>query len=236
MHVFLIAHSLLLVASLSSALLLPPTNFISSNGSSPLGFPTTPRSNSTSPLFNDLIHCNGQLYGSGLNKRSCENAWDKMGRSSTPQQWYPSQMRRTTSLPIRYLSDDGLCAIDVKLAGSSRGDISSELAIAGITESILLQCVEDRSRVGGRGIVPCKLRTFSRCVSSSCLRSNGKSRETYTIAEDLCTMACFKKPHSVGICKGGYLLVLHTLLSCTFNLTRTARLSPFVAHKTQPMK
>ncbi|CAF9934758.1 MAG: hypothetical protein HETSPECPRED_009346 [Heterodermia speciosa] len=58
-----------------------------------------------------------------------------------------------SKLPLRYLSDDGLCAIDVKLPQGSKGDTTSDRAIAGAARSVLFECVEDHGW-GGRLEVP----------------------------------------------------------------------------------
>ena len=84
-----------------------------------------------------------------------------MGRSSEqhglfprPPGFYPSIPLKWRT-PIRYLSDDGLCAIDVELIKSSRGDTTRDSDTAGVAESILHGCVENKGE-GGFGEVPCK--------------------------------------------------------------------------------
>ena len=57
-------------------------------------------------------------------------------------------------LPTRYLSDDGLCAIDVHMSRFTQGDISSDHEIAMAAQSILMKCVLEFG-LGGRGMVQC---------------------------------------------------------------------------------
>ena len=57
--------------------------------------------------------------------------------------------------PIRYLSDDGICAIDVQLA-SGRDDSSSSFVISWYAKTILDACV---TKLGKGGSV----RGFSKC-------------------------------------------------------------------------
>ena len=84
-----------------------------------------------------------------------------MGRSSDPHGLFPRPPGFYPSIPpkwrvpIRYLSDDGLCAIDVELAKRSKGDTTSDADIVEIAESILHQCVEAHGE-GGYAEVPCK--------------------------------------------------------------------------------
>ena len=101
------------------------------------------------------IHCDSGRYGRGLSKSSCENAWEKMSRTGNPQELFPRPRGSEPTMPpvwrvlIRYLSDDGLCAIDVELTHYSKGDIT------GMTESIFSKCVEGMGQ-GGGAIAPCK--------------------------------------------------------------------------------
>ena len=84
-----------------------------------------------------------------------------MGRSSDPHGLFPRPSGFFPAIPlkwrvpIRYLSDDGLCAIDVELAKRSEGDTTSDGDIVETAEAILHQCVEGH----GEGVfaeVPCK--------------------------------------------------------------------------------
>ena len=59
--------------------------------------------------------------------------------------------------PIRYLSDDGICAIDVQLESGARWDTSNWDIISGYAKTILDECVA-RQQKGG------SVRGFSKWV------------------------------------------------------------------------
>lgn len=107
------------------------------------------------------VRCAGSAAGFDLSMNSCVNAWRKMGRSSDQHRLFPRPVGFFPSIPlkwripIRYLSDDGLCAIDVDLAKNSKGDTTSDGDIARIAEAILYQCVETLGE-SGSSEVPCK--------------------------------------------------------------------------------
>ena len=156
-----------LVSHQCSALLLPTAGSISNTGNSPSNDPEEVLSNSTTLSYPGEIRCNDQRFGRGLDKRSCWNAWDKMPRSSDQHNLYPRLSGRHTSvpvlskLPIRYLSDDGLCAIDVRLIAGSKGDTTTDRVIAAAARSVLFECLETDGW-GGQLEIPCKSRTLSK--------------------------------------------------------------------------
>ena len=100
-------------------------------------------------------HCSGIYYGYDLNKESCENAWAKIDQSATSGT-YHTRPRSTGEhvdppdvvLPARYLSDDGVCAIDVKIKPGSTWDVTSGLEIAAQAGKILDSCLH-RADIGG---------------------------------------------------------------------------------------
>ena len=114
------------------------------------------------PQLNDMVLCSWRRYGYYLSDDSCRNAWDKIGDSATPRKLHArphgrgqqAEIPLMSRLPVRYLGDDGFCAIDVKLEGG-REDTSSDRAISAATDSVLLKCVE-RSGSGGRSPVACE--------------------------------------------------------------------------------
>ena len=77
-----------------------------------------------------------------MSMESCLNAWAKIGRDTTLVTVH-TRRRATTILvaPIRYLSDDGICAIDVVLAPALTKEISSEFFISTYAKSIIDKCV-----------------------------------------------------------------------------------------------
>lgn len=160
----------LLVSHQCSALLLPTAGSISNTGSSPNNYLEEVLLNSTPLLRPGELRCNDQRFGRGLDKRSCWNAWDKMPRSSDQHNLYPRLSGRHTSvptlskLPIRYLSDDGLCAIDVRLLVGSNGNTTTDRVIAGAARSVLFECLETHGW-GGQLENPCKSRTLSKGIT-----------------------------------------------------------------------
>ena len=100
------------------------------------------------------IACSGRFYGYGLNPESCENAWEKI-RQTTAIHYYHNRPSSGSvkppdiALPVRYLSDDGICAIDIKSpkVGKS-GDSTNGLQIAENAELLLNRCVKLQRRGG----------------------------------------------------------------------------------------
>ena len=151
--------TLFLILDLSLSLLLPlPGLNDSQNGLQNAALGHARPSNHT---LLSSIRCNGRARGYDLTMSSCGNAWRKMGRSSDQHGLFPRPAGFFPAIPpkwrvpIRYLSDDGLCAIDVDLATQSKGDTTSDGDIAGMAESILHRCVEVHGE-GGYAEVPCK--------------------------------------------------------------------------------
>ena len=106
-------------------------------------------------LYASKIMCSKAHQGANPSIESCYQAWRKMPYSRDIKEY---TRRSTTSvpevgevtLPIRYLSDDGLCAIDVTVDRNAAAirDRTSELRIQGVTEDLLRKCVIG-SRTGG---------------------------------------------------------------------------------------
>lgn len=72
-------------------------------------------------------------------------------------------------VPIRYLSDDGHCAVDVALKHGIRGDVSSGFAVARATGRVFQQCLAAARDGYTSGFSKCKSRSSSyfqriRCV------------------------------------------------------------------------
>ena len=62
------------------------------------------------------IFCSGDFYGNHMNAASCRNAWQKIDSSPQTYRFIPPSRRSSERLeavavPIRYLNDDGICAI-----------------------------------------------------------------------------------------------------------------------------
>lgn len=88
------------------------------------------------------VNCVGQRYGYNLNKTSCDEVWKRIPTDSR----ILSFGARTVGtferpLPYRYLSDDGLCAIDVDIMNSFGSDTATNHDISTAAKSILDKCV-----------------------------------------------------------------------------------------------
>ncbi|KAI4166870.1 MAG: hypothetical protein LQ348_007751, partial [Seirophora lacunosa] len=103
----------------------------------------------------DNLACSGWRYGRQMSQASCLNAWQKMPRSSLARRYGNSRVHgeELVDLPLRYLSDDGLCAIDVNEKWNviaTIPDITSELTLANVAKEVLDQCVSARGLGGLR--------------------------------------------------------------------------------------
>ncbi|KAF6231455.1 hypothetical protein HO173_010416 [Letharia columbiana] len=91
---------------------------------------------------NENIKCDGKYWGYHLNKASCEEAWNQM---PTDNQFVSFGARRMghfeRPLPYRYLSDDGLCAIDIDHMIKVVLDTATNHEISAAAKSILDKCV-----------------------------------------------------------------------------------------------
>ena len=71
----------------------------------------------SAPYKPGLPVCAPKLIGDNLKWDSCRNAWAKISRTTEPIKYGSRSYRgsRDVTAPFRYLSDDGLCAIDIVL-------------------------------------------------------------------------------------------------------------------------
>ena len=152
----------------ASTLFFPPFNSINSFS----GNPANHTNYDVDPILNDTFNCIPRAYGRDLNRDSCRHAWDKIEQTDTPRTFnsrpsgrgqYP-QIPIKSRLPIRYLSDDGLCAIDLRMHSSSKRDTSTTRAIAAAADLVLRNCVE-RVGWGGNSMVACESRNLLRLIS-----------------------------------------------------------------------
>ena len=131
--------------SFTSAFSLPPS--LSLTQTHTTNIPELTSSN----LTDDGIFCTA-AYGSGLLEGSCRNAWDKIDRSSTIDERFVPRSKVTTDtvpLPIRYLSDDGICAIDLSHRGPFSGpDSSTRRTISDLARGIIKKCVRKFGKGG----------------------------------------------------------------------------------------
>lgn len=97
--------------------------------------------------------CNA-FFGRDLSIESCLNAWGKIDRLAPPQAYgprpgFPSRPTPgVLALPVRYLSDDGLCSIDLQKDTRKMGDVVSSLLISQEARSIIDECVQYSKRGG----------------------------------------------------------------------------------------
>lgn len=80
-----------------------------------------------------------------MKEDSCRNALDKMDLSSTKVEMFvPRRVGGVTDrvgLPLRYLSDDGICAIDVFFYRRSEGDVTTLAVFSDRAKTTLDKCV-----------------------------------------------------------------------------------------------
>lgn len=117
-------------------------------------FPNNETSNSSSldtlsaPYRPGLPVCSPVMIGDNLNWDSCRNAWAKIPRTTEPIKYGSRNYHGSWdyTAPFRYLSDDGLCAIDIVLH-LSRGreqqgwDITTGQDLSDRAQQVLTKCV-----------------------------------------------------------------------------------------------
>ena len=69
------------------------------------------------------------------------NAWRTIARTTTPLIFGARSLdTKDVPLPLRFLSGDGLCALDVKLKKNALGDVANGLAVSNAAKSLLDEC------------------------------------------------------------------------------------------------
>lgn len=133
---------------------LPPALNLLSGASGIKSLVNGTSSNSTN-LGARRVFCHASLYGAKLDSTSCRNAWEKMPRSRKEEVFKPRRqgvLYDDATLPIRYLSDDGGCAIDVRFTITRDEQYqritSNFLTISELAKDLLARCVYT-SRSGG---------------------------------------------------------------------------------------
>ncbi|KAL8893287.1 MAG: hypothetical protein Q9192_005412, partial [Flavoplaca navasiana] len=93
--------------------------------------------------------CSKVRYGGSLRPLSCKNALDKIERSSVPKRYglrsSPAKDSFDYLVPERYLSDDGLCAIDVvirqmQVSQGRKWDTANGIEISDAAWAVMRQC------------------------------------------------------------------------------------------------
>ena len=152
----------IILLSSAFALSIPPFSSITNDSSFPGTLPNHTVSYPNPPL-NVQNECDWQRYGRRLKESSCRNAWDKIGTSGTSHTLFArprgagqyAEIPIWSRLPIRYLSDDGVCAIDLRIKSGGRQDTTSSQAVSTAVDLLLRKCVE-QDGWGGRRTVACK--------------------------------------------------------------------------------
>ena len=126
----------------------------------PLENPTTLTSSSpddfrfnTSTLTAGHAHisCNGRLYGRNFNLASCLQVWHLMSSDTTLRTFgvRGSGEDYEAPLPFRYLSVDGLCAIDLSHASGVVRETVAPSDLKDAAELLIQICVNGRPSEGG---------------------------------------------------------------------------------------
>lgn len=143
---------LLLFIPSVSALTTPRPILISNNQTMAGEHSTNNTSNPTGPNY---LACRTNIEGIKLGD-SCANAWAKIPRT-TSENVYVSRREKPPAasdivVPIRYLSDDSLCAIDIRARERDTvpdpGDIAQSIDISDVADLIIKKCVERSGRGG----------------------------------------------------------------------------------------
>ena len=123
-----------------------PENFISPNVSSP----SRPTPSSNTSLGVPDISCNGTTYGKNLNVGSCLQALGKMPTGSRSVVF--GQRGRgdwEANLPLRVLSTNGVCAIDVSHRAGAIFDSISPSELKESARILIDVCVRGKLNTGG---------------------------------------------------------------------------------------
>jgi len=141
--------AIILFAPYTLALLIPPPTLLSENLTL------------TSSLANDRADnvstrgattCLPHIYGVGLNARSCINAMGKIPRTVAPNVYGTRGFPGIgIMIPIRYHSDDGLCAITLRLRNrdSAGRDVTRSIDVADAAQDVVNRCTVPRKVKSG---------------------------------------------------------------------------------------
>ena len=97
-------------------------------------------------------------YGVGVQSASCMNAWQQIPRDSELRLYglradFAAGAPVDVGLPLRYLSDDGLCAIDIRSKSDNdpelkMADLAKNIEVSQAAKFVLDRCVREQ-RMGG---------------------------------------------------------------------------------------
>ena len=124
----------------SNALSLPPSLSLT---------PDTPYALNLN-VTNDSLFCDSR-WGSKLNKASCKNAWENMGVSTQKKEYRlhtEGILSDDIRVPLRHLSDDGECAIDIDLPNGLTHATFDDFTLFQLAGAVVVKCVYN-SGTGG---------------------------------------------------------------------------------------
>lgn len=105
---------------------------------------------SESTLTARQISCNGQRYGRNLNVHSCLQVWHAMSSEVRPKTFGERGTGTYDApLPFRYLSHDGLCAIDVSHVAGIDFDTITPIDLKEAADALIAVCVAGLPSIGG---------------------------------------------------------------------------------------
>ena len=120
--------------------------------------------NTTTPPFNVLHYqCDDTHYGRNLNPSSCRNVFNYMRRSDVQSTFSERHTGRPNDipLPIRFLSDDGLCFVQPLLKPGALTGLMSPTQLGQAAYTLLEKCVESRRSGGIAGTIGVSLSPIS---------------------------------------------------------------------------
>ena len=107
-------------------------------------------SSKTSNLTASLPACNGRLYGRNLRLSSCMQLYHAMSSYTVPQTFGErSTGYYDAPLPFRYLSHDGLCALDLAHAAGVMSDTIAPVDLKVAARLLISVCVAQAPNEGG---------------------------------------------------------------------------------------
>lgn len=137
---------LLVFTSVACAITLSQSPSLHSPNATEQSVPQNGSLQEFSDLTRTTLYCM-RVHGENMPIDSCKLALSKIERT-TDQKWYFPRHRprrdippNSIPMPVRYLSDDGICAIDLILAPGSGGDEASPDLIYHNAKSIIDRCV-----------------------------------------------------------------------------------------------
>ena len=117
----------------------------------PITGPSVDATKTGSTLAAGQISCNGQQYGRNLNIQSCLQVYNAMSALPKPKTFGQRGTAFTydAPLPFRYLSHDGLCAIDISHVAGVDFDTVAPSDLKEAARSLVAICVSGQPNIGG---------------------------------------------------------------------------------------